>query len=141
MIAMVYEEPSRIPRLYDAEEGRVLIDGVDVREYDLGWLRRQVGMEAHVRAPGGVDRQRDAVGVCEIGVRRDVVENGRQRAHFQRIVRRYGEVMRRRPVRREADVAPGLARHAIPKLFEGSCQLGSAEIPRQSHAAITSSRT
>lgn len=33
-----------IPRFYDATAGRVLIDGVDVREYPLDELRRKVGM-------------------------------------------------------------------------------------------------
>lgn len=32
-----------IPRLYDATEGRVLIDGVDVKEYDLEALNRKIG--------------------------------------------------------------------------------------------------
>ena len=33
-----------IPRLYDATEGRVLVGGVDVREYDMEALREQVAM-------------------------------------------------------------------------------------------------
>ena len=33
-----------IPRLYDAVEGRVLIDGVDVRDYDFAALRRLIGI-------------------------------------------------------------------------------------------------
>jgi ABC-type multidrug transport system fused ATPase/permease subunit len=33
-----------IPRFYDATRGRVLIDGVDVRELDLDTLRRSVGL-------------------------------------------------------------------------------------------------
>jgi ATP-binding cassette subfamily B protein len=33
-----------IPRFYDVTSGRVLIDGYDVRELDLGSLRRQVGI-------------------------------------------------------------------------------------------------
>ena len=33
-----------IPRLYDVTEGRVLVDGVDVREYSLKHLRTGVGM-------------------------------------------------------------------------------------------------
>lgn len=32
-----------IPRLYDVTEGRVLIDGVDVREYDLKALNKKIG--------------------------------------------------------------------------------------------------
>ncbi len=37
----VYE---RIARFYDAVGGRVLIDGVDIRELDTGHFRRQMGM-------------------------------------------------------------------------------------------------
>ena len=33
-----------IPRFYDVTEGRVLVDGVDVRELDLVSLRRQIGI-------------------------------------------------------------------------------------------------
>ncbi len=33
-----------IPRFYDVTEGRVLVDGVDVREMDLVMLRRQIGI-------------------------------------------------------------------------------------------------
>lgn len=33
-----------IPRLFDPTEGRVTMDGVDVRDLRPGWLRRQVGM-------------------------------------------------------------------------------------------------
>lgn len=35
---------SMIPRLYDVDEGEVLIDGIDVRDYDLVKLRDGVGM-------------------------------------------------------------------------------------------------
>ena len=34
---------SLIPRFYDATDGRILIDGVDVRDYELSALRRQIG--------------------------------------------------------------------------------------------------
>jgi ABC-type multidrug transport system fused ATPase/permease subunit len=34
---------SLIPRFYDPSSGRILIDGVDVREYTLRGLRRQIG--------------------------------------------------------------------------------------------------
>ena len=33
-----------IPRFYDASRGRVLVDGVDVKDYDLQDLRRRVGV-------------------------------------------------------------------------------------------------
>jgi ABC-type multidrug transport system fused ATPase/permease subunit len=35
---------SLIPRFYDAVGGRVLIDGVDVKDYDLKGLREQIGL-------------------------------------------------------------------------------------------------
>ena len=35
---------SMIPRLYDADEGRILIDGIDVKDYNLKNLRSGVGM-------------------------------------------------------------------------------------------------
>ena len=35
---------SMIPRLYDADEGKVLVDGVDVMDYSLKNLRNGVGM-------------------------------------------------------------------------------------------------
>jgi ABC-type transport system involved in Fe-S cluster assembly fused permease/ATPase subunit len=31
-----------IERFYDPQEGRLLLDGRDLREYNVGWLRRQV---------------------------------------------------------------------------------------------------
>jgi ATP-binding cassette subfamily B protein len=33
-----------LARLYDVREGRILLDGIDVREYDLGVLRRNIGV-------------------------------------------------------------------------------------------------
>ena len=33
-----------LARLYDVQEGRILVDGVDVRDWDLGELRRSVGV-------------------------------------------------------------------------------------------------
>jgi ATP-binding cassette subfamily B protein len=33
-----------ICRFYDVTDGQILIDGVDVRDYDIKWLRRQIGM-------------------------------------------------------------------------------------------------
>src|SRR5206468_9162091 len=33
-----------ICRFYDATDGQILIDGVDIRDYDVRWLRRQIGI-------------------------------------------------------------------------------------------------
>ncbi len=35
---------SMIPRLYDADQGRILVDGIDVKDYSLYHLREGVGM-------------------------------------------------------------------------------------------------
>lgn len=35
---------SLIPRFYDVVDGRVLVDGIDVRDMDLQWLRNNVGI-------------------------------------------------------------------------------------------------
>lgn len=32
-----------VMRFYDPDEGRVTLDGVDLKEYDLHWLRSQIG--------------------------------------------------------------------------------------------------
>jgi ATP-binding cassette subfamily B protein len=37
---------SLVPRFYDADSGRVLVDGVDVRDVTLGSLRREIGVIA-----------------------------------------------------------------------------------------------
>ncbi|WP_428938732.1 ABC transporter ATP-binding protein [Fontivita pretiosa] len=31
-------------RFYDVTDGQILIDGIDIRDYDVKWLRRQIGM-------------------------------------------------------------------------------------------------
>lgn len=33
-----------IPRFYDVTEGSIKLDGVDLRDYDLQWLRQQIGV-------------------------------------------------------------------------------------------------
>jgi ATP-binding cassette, subfamily B, bacterial len=33
-----------ICRFYDVTDGQLLIDGIDVRDYDVNWLRRQIGV-------------------------------------------------------------------------------------------------
>jgi ATP-binding cassette subfamily B protein len=37
-----------IARLYEADAGRVRIDGTDIREFDLGWLRQQIAYVGQV---------------------------------------------------------------------------------------------
>ena len=33
-----------ICRFYDPTDGQILIDGIDIRDYDVKWLRRQIGV-------------------------------------------------------------------------------------------------
>jgi ATP-binding cassette subfamily B protein len=33
-----------ICRFYDTTDGQILIDGIDIRDYDVKWLRRQIGL-------------------------------------------------------------------------------------------------
>lgn len=30
-------------RFYDVDEGRITIDGIDIKQLDLKWLRQQIG--------------------------------------------------------------------------------------------------
>ena len=50
-------------RLYDVQEGRILLDGVDVREYDLQELRRRVGIvqKRHIPQKRDILQKRDTV--------------------------------------------------------------------------------
>ena len=36
-------------RLYDPQEGSVLLDGVDIRKYNVAWLRSIMGLVSQVR--------------------------------------------------------------------------------------------
>jgi ATP-binding cassette, subfamily B, bacterial len=60
-------------RLYDPTEGRILLDGVDLREYDLASLRRAIGVifQDFVRYDMRFDEN---VGVGEIGQVRDYLD-------------------------------------------------------------------
>lgn len=33
-----------IERFYDPQAGRILIDGIDIKDIELKWLRRQIGL-------------------------------------------------------------------------------------------------
>ena len=64
-----------LARLYDPTEGRILLDGVDVRDYDLASLRRAIGVifQDFVRYDMRFDEN---VGVGEIESVRDYLDDG-----------------------------------------------------------------
>ncbi|HLA14127.1 MAG TPA: ABC transporter ATP-binding protein [Gemmatimonadaceae bacterium] len=64
-----------IARLYDPTEGRITLDGVDLRDYDLGRLRRAIGVifQDFVRYDMRFDEN---IGVGEIESVRGALDNG-----------------------------------------------------------------
>jgi ATP-binding cassette subfamily B protein len=64
-----------LARLYDPTEGRILLDGVDLRDYDLASLRREIGVifQDFVRYDMRFDEN---VGVGEIESVRGYLDNG-----------------------------------------------------------------
>ena len=64
-----------LARLYDPTEGRILLDGIDLRDYDLASLRREIGVifQDFVRYDMRFDEN---VGVGEIESVRDYLDNG-----------------------------------------------------------------
>jgi ATP-binding cassette subfamily B protein len=64
-----------LARLYDPSEGRILLDGVDLRDYDLASLRREIGVifQDFVRYDMRFDEN---VGVGEIESVRGYLDNG-----------------------------------------------------------------
>jgi ATP-binding cassette subfamily B protein len=69
-----------IARLYDPSEGRVLLDGIDLREYDLASVRQAIGVifQDFVRYDMRFDEN---VGVGEIALARDYLDARRAGAN------------------------------------------------------------
>jgi len=74
-------------------------------------------------------------------MRRDIGQDPSQRADFQRIVRRNSDVMLRRCASGKPNVAAGLPRYSIPNTRQRLDEVSAGQVPRQFHAAMTSSRT
>src|SRR5208337_4653633 len=56
-----------VQHLYSPQMGQVMIDGVDVAQLDPGWLRRQIGVVLHRRAPAGFAANPFSPSSVEIG--------------------------------------------------------------------------
>ena len=86
-------------RLYDVWEGRILLDGVDVREYDLKELRRRVGvvLQDHFLFAGTIASN---ISLDDPAVTREKVEHAARAVHadrfIERLTRGYDEPVRER---------------------------------------------
>ena len=79
-----------LARLYDPSEGRILLDGVDLREYDLTQVRQAIGVifQDFVRYDLRFDEN---IGVGEIGQTREYLDHGRDDAILESLNRRTAE--------------------------------------------------
>ena len=90
-----------LARLYDPDEGRILLDGVDLRDYDLESLRRNIGVifQDFVRYDFVL---RENIAVSEIGAREDLkrIEEAARRSLAESVARRltkgYDQMLGRR---------------------------------------------
>jgi ATP-binding cassette subfamily B protein len=88
-------------RLYDPSEGRILLDGYDLREYDLADLRKNVGVifQDYIRYQMTA-AQNIAVGNIEEVENRELVERSAQKsmadAMIQRLAGKYDQALGRR---------------------------------------------
>lgn len=90
-----------LARLYDPSEGRILLDGYDLREYDLADLRKNVGVifQDYIRYQMTA-AQNIAVGNIEEVQNRELVERSAQKsmadAMIQRLAGKYDQALGRR---------------------------------------------
>ena len=90
-----------LARLYDPTEGRILLDGYDLKEYDLAALRKNVGVifQDYIRYQMTA-AQNIAVGNIEEKENRDLVERSAQKsmadALIQRLAGKYDQALGRR---------------------------------------------
>lgn len=90
-----------LARLYDPVEGRILLDGYDLREYDLAELRRNVGVifQDYIRYQMTA-AQNIAVGNIQEVENRELVEHSAQKsmadALIQRLAGKYDQALGRR---------------------------------------------
>lgn len=90
-----------LARLYDPTEGRILLDGYDLREYDLAALRKNVGVifQDYIRYQMTA-AQNIAVGNIDEAENRELVERSAQKsmadALIQRLEGKYDQALGRR---------------------------------------------
>ncbi|HEX4823624.1 MAG TPA: ABC transporter ATP-binding protein [Candidatus Polarisedimenticolaceae bacterium] len=88
-----------LARLYDVQSGRILVDGVDVREYDLRQLRRTIGvvLQDHFLFAGTVAGN---IGLDDPAIDRATIERAARTVRADRFIdrlpHRYDEPVRER---------------------------------------------
>jgi len=102
-----------IARLYDPSEGRILLDGIDLREYELGDVRRAIGVifQDFVRYDMRFDEN---VGVGEIEAVRSYLDTEEPPA---------GEPLEQTPVMIKGAADKSLASSLLPRLAGGYRQM------------------
>ena len=86
-------------RLYDIQSGRILVDGVDIREYDLAQLRRSIGvvLQEYFLFAGTVESN---ISLGDSRVTRDQVRAAAEAVRVHRLIERlpggYDEIVRER---------------------------------------------
>lgn len=76
-----------LARLYDVQEGRILVDGVDVKDWDLGELRRSVGvvLQDHFLFAGTIEQN---VSLGDPRITRERVHAAARAVHADRFIER-----------------------------------------------------
>jgi ABC-type multidrug transport system fused ATPase/permease subunit len=88
-----------LARLYDVQEGRILVDGVDVKDWDLGELRRSVGvvLQDHFLFAGTIEQN---VSLGDPRITPERVHAAARAVHADRFIERlplgYGDPVRER---------------------------------------------
>ena len=117
-----------LARLYDPDEGRILLDGHDLREYDLGSLRANIGVifqdfvRYHMTAAENI-----AVGRIEASADRTRIEEAAQRSLADEVIRRlpngYDQIIGKR-FRKGIDLSGGeWQKVAIARAYMRDAQL------------------
>ena len=112
-------------RFYDVKRGRILVDGIDVREWDLHALRRTIGLvQQDVFLFAGDVMENIRLGLTELG--EDAVRDALKRAQAIRFVERLARRAcradsrtRREPLRGPAPVALVRARSRLQPAHPG----------------------
>ena len=113
-----------LARLYEPTEGRILLDGVDIRQYDLAGLRRAIGVifQDYVRYALRFDEN---IGVGEINKVRSYLDNQRDKKSNNDAIRSKAEAESNGDVPDSITSAAekSLASSLLPRFTEGYRQM------------------